>query len=180
MVYLLLENGFEMCEALVPVDVLRRGGVDVVTVGVSDMSVTSSHGVVVTADKAFSDISVSDMEMLIIPGGQPGVDNLWENDSVKELVRKVYGAGINMAAICAAPIISARLGILDGKKCVCYPSCREELKDAQFCDGVGVIKDGNIITGRAAGDAYDFAFAILEALCGAEEVNKVKSAVCYE
>lgn len=180
MVYLLLENGFEMCEALAPVDILRRGGVDVATVGVSGMTVTSSHGVSVTVDKAFSEVSLSDMEMLIIPGGQPGVDNLWDNSAVRELVKEVYDAGIKISAICAAPIILARLGMLDGKKSVCYPSCSNELECASFCDGAGVVKDGEIITARAAGDAYDFAFEILGTLRGKDEVKKIKSAICYE
>ena len=180
MVYLLLENGFEMCEALAPVDILRRGGVEVATVGVTDMTVTSSHGVAITADKAFSDISLSDMEMLIIPGGQPGVDNLWANDAMKALVSEVYGAGIKISAICAAPIILARLGILDNKSSVCYSECRDELAGANYCENLGVEKDGNIITGRAAGDAYDFAFEILASLRGEDEVKKIKSAICYE
>ncbi len=180
MVYLLLENGFEMCEALAPVDILRRGGVDVATVGVSGREVTSSHGVTVIADKAFSEIALSEMEMLIIPGGQPGVDNLWENEAVRELVMKVHDAGIKISAICAAPIILARLGILDGKTSVCYPSCRDELSSADFCENVGVVSCDGIITGRAAGDAYDFAFEILRTLCGEKEEKIVRDAICYE
>lgn len=180
MVYLLLENGFEMCEALAPVDILRRGGVDIATVGVSGREVTSSHGVTVVADKEFPDIDLSDMEMLIIPGGQPGVDNLWENEAVRELVMKVCGEGIKISAICAAPIILARLGILDGKTAVCYPSCSEELQRADFRDGCGVASCDGIITGRAAGDAYDFAFEILRAICGEKEEARVREAICYE
>ena len=180
MVYLLLENGFEMCEALAPIDILRRGGVEVSTVGVSGMEVTSSHGVVVKADIALSDVSLDDMGMLIIPGGQPGVDNLWANDAVRALVDEVYKSGIKISAICAAPMILARLGILDGKASVCYPSCSDELAGADFRADLGVAKDGKIITGRAAGDAYDFAFEILESLRGKAEVEKVKSAICYE
>lgn len=180
MVYLLLEHGFEMCEALAPVDVLRRSGVDIATVGVSDITVTSSHGVPVTADKGLSEVLLSDMEMLIIPGGQPGVDNLWDNDAVKALVQEAYAEGIKISAICAAPIILARLGILDNRKSVCYPSCRDELSRAKFCENLGVVKDGNIITGRAAGDAYDFAFEILRTLRDDDEAAKVKNAICYE
>ena len=180
MVYLLLENGFEMCEALAPVDILRRGGVDVATVGVSGREVTSSHGVKISADKEFSDIVLSDMEMLIIPGGQPGVDNLWENEAVRELVINVHNAGIKISAICAAPIILARLGILDGKTAVCYPSCSTELEKADFRNGCGVASCDGIITGRAAGDAYDFAFEILRTLCGEKETARVRDAICYE
>lgn len=180
MVYLLLEDGFEMCEALTPVDVLRRGGVDIATVGVTKMTVKSSHGVSVCADKEFSEISFDGMEMLIIPGGQPGVDNLWENEAVRELVLKVREKNIPISAICAAPIILARLGILDGKTAVCYPSCSDELAKADFIGGAGVAKDGDIITGRAAGDAFDFAFEILAFLRGEDAAKKIKGAVCYE
>jgi len=180
MVYLLLENGFEMCEALAPVDILRRGGVDVATVGVSGKNIKSSHGVEVVADIEFSDIKLSDMEMLIIPGGQPGVDNLWENEAVRDLVCKVYDAGIKISAICAAPIILARLGILDGKTATCYPSCGEELEKALFAGNAGVVRFGDLITGRAAGDAFDFAFEILASLKDGETAGKIKQAICYE
>lgn len=180
MVYLLLENGFEMCEALAPVDILRRGGIDVATVGVSGKNIKSSHGVEVTCDIEFSDIKVSDMEMLIIPGGQPGVDNLWENEDVRNLVLDAYKKEIKISAICAAPIILARLGILNGISATCYPSCGEELSDAEFCGNAGVVRSGNIITGRAAGDAFDFAFEILASLSDEETVKKIKQAICYE
>lgn len=180
MVYILLENGFEMCEALAPVDILRRGGVDVATVGVPEREVTSSHGVAVVADKEFSDISLSDMEMLIIPGGQPGVDNLWENEAVRELVMKAHNAGVKISAICAAPIILARLGLLDGKAAVCYPSYSTELEKAHFRENCGVVSCDGIITGRAAGDAYDFSFEILRTLCGEKEEARVRDAICYE
>ncbi len=179
MVYLLLENGFEMCEALAPVDILRRGGVNVTTVGVSGKEIKSSHGVGVTADALLSDIDFSEMEMLIIPGGQPGVDNLWENEKIRELVSQVADKKIKISAICAAPIILARLGILDGKKCTCYPSCEEELPKDGFDGKAGVVRDGEIITGRAAGDAYDFAFEILRELRGEEVAEAVKNAICY-
>ena len=180
MVYLLLENGFEMCEALAPVDILRCGGIDVATVGVSGKNIKSSHGVEVTADIEFSDIKLSETEMLIIPGGQPGVDNLWENEAVRELVLDVYEKGIKISAICAAPIILARLGILNGKSATCYPSCGEELKNAELCGNAGVVRCGDIITGRAAGDAFDFAFEILLSLSDEETVKKIKQAICYE
>lgn len=180
MVYLLLENGFEMCEALSPVDILRRGGVNVTTVGVSGKNVTSSHGVELVADAVLSETDFSEMEMLIIPGGQPGVDNLWANDKVRELVAETAEKKMKISAICAAPMILARLGILDGKKCTCYPSCSDELPKDGVNTAMGVVCDGEIITGRAAGDAYDFAFAILACLRGEEVAESVKSSVCYD
>ncbi len=180
MVYLLLENGFEMCEALAPVDILRRGGVNVTTVGVSGKVIKSSHGVGVTADVELSETDFSEMEMLIIPGGQPGVDNLWENENVRELVLETAKRKIKISAICAAPMILARLGILDGKKCTCYPSCSDELPKEGFLKDTGVVRDGEIITGRAAGDAFDFSFEILLNLRGEEVTESVKSAVCYD
>ena len=179
MVYLLLENGFEMCEALAPVDILRRGGVNVTTVGVSGKEIKSSHGVGVMADVLLADTDFSDIEMLIIPGGQPGVDNLWENEDVKKLVLSVAEREIRISAICAAPVILSRLGLLEGKKCTCYPSCREELPQDGFDENAGVVRDGGIITGRAAGDAYDFGFEILSHLRGEEIAESVKNAICY-
>lgn len=180
MVYLLLENGFEMCEALAPVDILRRGGVNVTTVGVSGKLIKSSHGVEVSADIELSETDFSEMEMLIIPGGQPGVDNLWENERVRALVSEAAERKIKISAICAAPMILARLGILDGKKCTCYPSCSDELPSDGFMKNTGVVRDGEIITGRAAGDAFDFGFEILSHLRGEEIAESVKCAVCYD
>lgn len=180
MVYVLLENGFEMCEALSPVDILRRGGVEVKTVGVSGVEIKSSHGVCVKTDAVLSDISIDDTEMLIIPGGQPGVDNLWTDTRVRTLIEKVYAKNIPISAICAAPIILARLGILDGKRCVCYPSCREELARAVFMENTGVAEDRQIITARAAGDAVDFSLAVLKKLRGERERNRVAESICYE
>ena len=180
MVYMLLENGFEMCEALAPVDILRRGGVNITTVGVSGKTIKSSHGVEVTADSEFSETDFSEMEMLIIPGGQPGVDNLWANDEVRALVAETAEKKIKISAICAAPMILSRLGILDGKKCTCYPSCSDELPKEGFMKDTGVVRDGEITTGRAAGDAFDFGFAILASLRGEEVAESVKRAVCYD
>lgn len=179
MVYILLENGFEQCEALAPVDILRRAAVDVALVGVSADLITSSLGVTVKADMLFRDICTDDMEMLIIPGGQPGVDNLWKNPSVRELVKNAYSKNIPIGAICAAPIILARLGILDGKDAVCYPSCKSELSAAHYMPDTATAKDGNIITARAAADAFEFSFLILRFLRGTEAEQKIREAICH-
>ncbi len=179
MVYVLLENGFEQCEALAPVDILRRAAVDVALVGVSADVVTSSLGVAVKTDVLLQDISADDIEMLIIPGGQPGVDNLWENASVRELVKNTYSKNIPIGAICAAPIILARLGILDGKDAVCYPSCNGELKASNYMPDTATACDGNIITARAAADAFEFSFRILRFLRGAEAEQKIREAICH-
>lgn len=180
MVYVLFENGFEMCEALSPVDILRRGGVDVKTVGVSGAEIKSSHGVCIKTDIVLSDVSLGDMEMLIIPGGQPGVDNLWANESVRALVSSAYEKKIPISAICAAPMILARLGMLDGKRCVCYPSCAEELARGNYVENTGVVEDGQFITARAAGDALDFSFAVLKKLRGERAALRVAESICRE
>ena len=125
-------------------------------------------------------MSLSEMEMLIIPGGQPGVDNLWENEKVRSIVSEAAEKKIKVSAICAAPMILSRLGILDGKKCTCYPSCSGELPSDGFMKNTGVVRDGEIITGRAAGDAFDFAFEMLSLLRGEEIAESVKSSVCYD
>ncbi len=180
MVYVLFENGFEQCEALSPVDILRRAGLEVACVGVSDIFIKSSHGVTIKADIPLSDVCLEDAEMLIIPGGQPGVDNLWANEAVRTLISEAYAKDIPIGAICAAPIILARLGLLDGKEAVCYPSCCDELKCAKYLPDTSVAQAGNIITGRAAGDALPFSFALLRMLCGTEAELKVRKAICYE
>ncbi len=180
MIYVLFENGFEQCEALTPVDILRRAGLKVACVGVADILIKSSHGVAIKADIPFSELSLSDAEMLIIPGGQPGVDNLWANDAVRTLVSDAYEKNIPIGAICAAPIILARLGLLDGKEAVCYPSCCDELKGAKYLPNTSVVQSGNIVTARAAGDALPFSFHLLRMLCGTEAEMRVRKAICYE
>ena len=177
MVYVMMEQGFEETELLVPVDILRRGGVSVCIVGVSGMTAQSSRGVTLAADAAFDSLDFSDMEMLFLPGGQPGVDNLGANPRVMELIERAAG-NMPIAAICAAPMLLGKLGLLSGRRATCYPGCETALCGARIEDK-SVVVDGSYITARGAGAAFRFAFTLLATLRGAEAADAVARAIQY-
>ena len=177
MVYVMMEQGFEETELIVPVDILRRGGVEVCLVGVSGKSVQSTRGIQLTADAVFKDLDFSDMEMLVLPGGQPGVDHLSQNEAVMNLVQKSAGH-MPIAAICAAPILLGKLGLLDGRRATCYPGCEKALLGARIEDK-SVVVDGGFITARGAGAAFRFGFTLLATLRGAQVADEVAHAIQY-
>ena len=179
MVAVLLENGFEESEVIVPVDLLRRGKCDVRLVGIGGECVKSSRGVKLGTDCRLAEVDPTQLELLFLPGGQPGVNRLWENPEVRTFVQAAYGAGITLGAICAAPIILGRLGMLEGKRATCYPGCQSELRGALYSDE-DVVCDGKMITGRAAGAAFPFGMALLRALRGDTVAREVADSVCYE
>ncbi len=178
MVYVLVENGFEETELIVPVDILRRGGVEVKLVGVSTMTPASTRGIKLTCDVAFDEADFSDMHMLILPGGQPGVDNLMANDKVLNLVRDCAGK-MPIGAICAAPMILGKLGLLKDRGATCYPGCEAGLCGARV-KNEDVVVDGGYITARAAGAAFKFGFTLLGTHRGAEVATKVARDICYK
>ena len=118
--------------------------------------------------------------MLVLPGGQPGVDNLWADERVRNLVEHTAAANKYLGAICAAPMIPGRLGILDGRRAVCYPGCEKELRGAKLVPDAGVVRDGTVITARGAGAAFPFGLALLEAISGKEKADEVASAMQFK
>ena len=168
MVYILLAPGFEEAEALVPVDLLRRAGVETATVSLTGEPVPGSHGITVTADLAMDQVDLDRADMVVLPGGGPGYKNLGADPRVEQLVREAVQRDIWVAAICAAPTLLGKWGLLEGKQAVCYPGMDQ-----------GVVVDGRIITGRAAGSAIDFGLALAEALKGPDEAGKVRDAIYY-
>lgn len=179
MVYVLLAPGFEEAEALVPVDLLRRANVETATVSLTGEPVPGSHGVTVLADVILDDVDLSKADMLVLPGGGPGYKNLGKEPKVEQLVRNAAEKGLWLAAICAAPTLLGRWGLLEGKNAVCYPGMEEGLTGAQPRMDQGFVVDGKIITGRAAGSAFDFGLALVEALAGAAEADKVRHGIYY-
>ena len=131
-VYVFLADGFEDVEALIPIDVLRRGGVDVVTVSTTEFPlVESAHGVNIEADIQFEQSDYADADLIMLPGGMPGASNLFEHEGVCKVVMNQFASGKKVAAICAAPaVVLAQLGVLDGKKATCYPGFEKALKEA--------------------------------------------------
>ena len=172
-VYVFLADGFEDVEALIPIDVLRRGGVEVVTVSTTDFPlVESAHGVNIEADLQFEQCDFSDADLLMLPGGMPGAANLFDHEGVCKAVCSQAAAGKKIAAICAAPaVVLAQLGLLEGKKATCYPGFEQVLKEAgaQYTGDL-VTVDGNITTGEGPAAAFPYAYELLTQL-----VNKATS-----
>lgn len=176
MIYLLLVDGFEEIEALTPVDVLRRCGANILTVGVCKKTVIGAHNISVECDILFDEIKKDDMEMLILPGG-PGHTAL-KTGKVKELISYADNKGIYIASICAAPSVVGEMGLLEGRKATCFPGFEQELKGAEVLD-LKVVTDGNYITAKGAGAAGEFAFKLAELMCGLETAEKIKNAMQY-
>ena len=174
MYYIFLANGFEVTEAMAPLDVMRRAGLDVKTVGVTGAEVQSSNGVTVKADMELKALSYDDLEGVILPGGMPGTRNLKACREVTDCVRTCFDNGKLVAAICAAPSVLGSLGILNGKRATCFPGFEPELSGA-VCTGEHVVADGNVITAKGAGCSLSFGHAIVSAAVSKATADKVLS-----
>lgn len=171
MVYVFLAKGFEELEALAPVDILRRAGVIVKTVGVTGKRVSGSHGISVNCDITINDATFDELDGIILPGGMPGTTNLEKDETVNKFIDYAAEQGKIIGAICAAPSILGHKGLLHGKNAVCFTGFEKELTGARVLDRPAV-RDGNIVTGWGAGGAVDFALLYLEAISDNEELAK--------
>ena len=176
MIIVLLADGFEEIEALTPVDMLRRAGLEVKTVGISGKAPTGAHGIAVVCDASPDEIDLSKVTMAIFPGGMPGATNLDKSDYTDKVIAAVIENGGHLAAICAAPLIFGRRGLLIGKGATCYPGFEKELKGASVTD-CGCITDGNITTAKAMGSALDFAEELIRIAKGQQVADQVSSAI---
>jgi len=166
-----LAEGFEEIEAITIVDVLRRAGFEVTTVSVtSDIKVTGSHSIPVIADELFENIDYNFIDMIVLPGGMPGSKNLNNHEELKSQILQFNEKGKPLGAICAAPLVLGQLGILRGKNATCYPGFESYLEGAKLT-GSATELAGNIVTGKGAGVAIDFALKIVEMLKGKEQAN---------
>ena len=173
MVYVFLADGFEEIEALAPVDFFRRAGVEVKTVALSKMSAVGAHSIEVAADVNIDDIILNDdIEAVILPGGMPGSQNLYECSKVHEAIDFANDNNKLVCAICAAPFILGRKGLLNRKEATCFPGFENELKGAKV-KNEGVVKSGNIITAQGAGVAWEFGERIARELVGNELSQKI-------
>ena len=173
MVYILLGTGFEEIEALAPVDLLRRAGVEVTTVGLNGKIVYGSHRIGVQADITIDELDISDAEMIVLPGGLGGVASIRGCQKALEAVKAVAVAGKYVTAICAGPTVLADLGLLTGVNATCYPGQIPNMKDALVAENAACVTDGKIITGTSAGTAVPFALALIEALKGADAARAI-------
>ena len=173
MVYMLLGTGFEEMEAIAPLDILRRGGVEVLTVGVNGKVVYGGHGIGVEADILLEELDLTAMDMIVLPGGLGGVASVRASSPAMEALRFGWENGKFVAAICAGPTVLADLGITDGKDATCYPGCETGMGSANMIPGAPWVRDGNLITGTSAGCAIPFGLALLAALKGEEAAEDV-------
>lgn len=179
MIYLFLAPGFEEVEALFPLDLLRRASLDVRTVGIGGRTVTGSHGITVTADMTDSDyLSLKDdaPHMIILPGGMPGTLNLDTSPAVAYAIDTAVASDAYLCAICAAPLILGRRGLLKGRRATCYPGFEAELTGATEIGG-RVIRDGKIITATGMGVAMEFGLELISVLAGPETAGRIKESI---
>ena len=170
-----LADGFEEIEAISIIDVLRRAGLNVITVSVTGkLEVNGAHQIKVLADRLFESIDYSDVYMIVLPGGMPGASNLNAHEGLKQQIKTFVAENKQLAAICAAPLVLGNLGILDGKQAVCYPGFESHLKGANILQ-VPVVDSGNVITGRGPGAAIQFALKIVEKLVSTEKAELLAS-----
>ncbi len=175
-VAVLLADGFEEVEAMAVVDVLRRAEIEVVIAGLHDGHIASARKVRVIPDTVIETLRADDFDMLVLPGGQPGSDNLNADARVGALIRDFDKEGKLFGAICAAPIVLGSAGVLAGKRATSYPTYRDRLGGAVY-EEKAVVADGNVLTSRGAGTALCFGLAIVERLVGREKALKIKDAM---
>jgi 4-methyl-5(b-hydroxyethyl)-thiazole monophosphate biosynthesis len=171
-----LATGFEELEAVTVIDILRRAGVDVTVAGLENGVITGSRATQILPDCDLDSALDADYEMIVLPGGLPGADNLNKDKRVHELLKKMASAGRYIAAICAAPRVLASAGLLNNKEMTSYPGSLSEVSaDGMFNSGKAIVIDGNIITSRGPGTAMDFALQLVQVLVGEEVRNKVET-----
>ena len=178
-VYIFLADGFEDIEGLMVVDLMRRAGIDIRTVSITDTKeITTSHGVTMMTDLVFTEADFSDADLLVLPGGQPGTNHLKAFAPLASLLVSTNEKGGRIAAICAAPTVLSGLGLLKDKKATSYPACEPDMDAAEYLSE-RVVVDGNITTSRGLGTAIDFALCLIGQLLSVEEAEKIAASVVY-
>ncbi len=180
MIYVFLATGFEDIEAIAPVDIMRRAGLEVQTVSITgEEIVTSAHGVGIASDLLLSDVDFSSAEMLVLPGGLPGSTNLDACKPLTEAIKRHFESGGPIAAICAAPLVYGHLGLLQGRRATCYPGVERELAGATYTAAI-VERDGNIITGKGPAAAFEFGYTIVDFFLGEGASQPLRQGMIYK
>ena len=173
MIYMLLGTGFEETEAITPLDLLRRAGVNVLTVGVNGKIIQGAHNIGVEADIEISEMDLTQMEGIILPGGLGGVTSVRASEQAMNALKFAYDNGKLVAAICAGPTVLADLHITDNKNTTCYPGCEGGMGSAIMIEDAAAVTDENLITGTSAGCAIPFGLSLIEVLKGEEAARQV-------
>ena len=173
MVYVLLGNGFEEVEAITPIDLMRRAGIPVLTVGVTGKTVYGGHNIGIEADIELSQMDLTDLEMIVLPGGLGGVASARASREALDAIRFAWDNDKFVAAICAGPTVLADLHITDGLQATCFPGCESGMGSARLQADTACVRDGKLITGTSAGCAIPFALALIEALKGPEAAQAI-------
>ena len=177
MVYLLLGTGFEETEAIAPLDLMRRAGIEVLTVGLNGKTVYGGHGIGVTADITLDEMDLTNLEMIVLPGGLGGVASCRACKPAMDALAFAWENGKYVAAICAGPTVLADLGITDGLHATCYPGCESGMGSAKVTDAVPCVRDGKLITGASAGCAIPFGLELIAALKGQDTADTIKKQI---
>ena len=177
MVYMLLGTGFEETEAIAPLDLLRRAGVETATVGITGKIVYGSHGIGIEADLLVGEMDLTNLDMIILPGGLGGVASARASREALEALRFAWDNGKFVAAICAGPTVLADLGITDGRMATCFPGCEDGMGSAIVQENAASVRDGRLITGTSAGCAMPFGLKLIEALKGPEEARRIEKQI---
>jgi len=178
-VAVLLADGFEEVEAMAIIDVLRRADITVVIAGLHAGYIESARNVKVIPDTTIDAIRSDNFDMIVLPGGQPGADNLNADERVKHLIREFYDKGKLTGAICAAPYVLANAGVLEGRQATAYPTFKDRLGKALYRDE-NVVVDGKVLTSKGPGTALHFGVAIVERLAGRERAEAIKEAMLLQ
>ena len=179
-VYIFLADGFEDIEGLTVVDLLRRAEIEIHTVSIKNTKeVQTAHGISLLTDKVFGEVDFSDADMLVLPGGMPGTLHLGDCEGLKGFLMKAAEENGRIAAICAAPTVLGKLGLLNGRKAICYPGMEDGLTGAEVTVEP-VVTDGNITTSRGLGTAIPFALRLIEELSGKETADRIAESVVYQ
>lgn len=178
-VYMFIASGSEEIESLIPVDIFRRGGIEVKTVSTTGSElIEMSHGVVIKADMKFEDADFNDADLLMLPGGLPGATNLNEHEGVRKALLEQYNKGKLVAAICAAPLVLGSIGILKGKRATCYPGFEKYLEGAEYTHELCTV-DGNVVTGEGPAATLPYAYKLLAMLTSEQTSHSVAEGMMY-
>ena len=175
-----LADGFEEVEGLTPIDMCRRAGIEVTTVSIGDSTdIHGSHDIIIKADRLFDEVNYDEMDMLLLPGGGRGTENLENCEKLLELLRKADSEGKMISAICAAPRVPGKLGLLKGQRATCFPGNEKYLEGAETVADEKAVISGRFVTARGMGAAIEFGAAVIEKLLGKEKADEILSIIQF-